>query len=176
MKHLFGMLAAAAVLVFGLASAQASPVPPSGIGTPIHMANGTVVPVWDFSTDPIHPADSFYIKPSDNGNLAVQLNSIFNLNFLSIKLYDGLSEIASSVFPPSWPGNPALNPSLLFSGLLSGHTYQLIVSFLTGDGQPGSYLGYIALTSVPLPASLPLLAAALGILALIMYRKRLGTA
>ena len=179
MKHLVGMLAAAAFMMFGLTSAQAltfgSPPVVTPGGPPSVMGPNSLTGVAGFSVLPSQGVtDNYGIVANSSGNLTVALQNnaasgfpgasteFFDVVLKDTTLNTNIGHIVLG-FVTSF--------STVFSGIINTHTYQLIVSYNTGSGG-AVYGGSLFLSAVPLPASLPLLAAALGILGLLVYFRR----
>ena len=167
MKYFLGVIAAALLTLCGLTSAYAvdcetltCSLSTGDVGNlnQDHLANGT------------GQSRTYNITLNNPGDLHISLSpsDVGTVTFSSVVFKDG------GVIAPTSDASVPPNVALVFANLVAG-AYSLIVNFdVSGGGGAASYHGTATLLSanVPLPPSLPLLAAALGVLAFVMYRKQ----
>ena len=172
MRHLPVMLAVVALLAFGISAASASPLPQHSPSDPLwNLDPGPGVFISNsFDTGGSH-TDTYDFMVTGSGTLGTVV-AAFNqlgglLSFTSLEIVDITTSTASTLFS----GPPTDFISLSFSGLISGHEYHLNIGTTTGAGG-GSYIGKLRISEVPLPASMTLLLTGIGMLALVMLRKR----
>ena len=175
MKHWIGMLTASVLIVaLGTVGSNATPLPQHSPGDPVWTLDpGPGVLIQNSFDSKGTWTDEYDFIAGAAGTLGA-IVAAFNqlggsLHIDSIKLFDTTS---GTPVLPEFTG-PADFASLSFSGLIGGHQFALLVSTTTCSCG-GSYIGKLQLSTVPLPPSLPLAATGLGVLAFVMFRRRLA--
>ena len=178
MKHLIGMLAAAAICLLGFLPAQASPVaatPPGVFPFPgfdsTTMVNDSFAEIHGLSaTAGAGVTDNYFFHVLDNGNLSVTLSDSFPS--LATTRFVGIDLIGPGGYFQTLSTALTSSIAYVFTGLLANNTYQLLVHYVSG-ATGASYNGTATLSSVPLPASWTLLLTAFGAIALVaLYRRK----
>lgn len=168
MKHFLGVIAAALFALCSLTNAQA--VDCTSLSCTLSLGDAGALNQGPLS-DGAGQSRTYDITTNADGNLIVSIdsNGVGALTFGSTLLKLGATTIGATL-----DTSTSTSVALVFANLAAG-VYSLIVPFgVSGGGNNAGYHGTATLlsASVPLPPSLPLLGAALGLLAFVMYRKR----